>query len=90
MLMPMVKRGTVTVDIAGTIQRMDDKLGFNSDKLGWIHTGELILSVLIRIDKLSCRWFKFFFPVGIGKISWTNKEIQGQIYSFLLLIIICN
>ena len=56
--MPMVKRGTVTDDIAGTIQRMDDKLGFNSDKLGWVHTGELILSVL----RLFCSLFKFFVP----------------------------
>lgn len=43
MLMPMVKRGTVTDDIVETIKRMDDKLGFNSDKLGWIHTGKLKL-----------------------------------------------
>ncbi|CAB4389749.1 unnamed protein product [Rhizophagus irregularis] len=58
MLMPMVKRGTVTDDIVETIKRMDDKLGFNSDKLGWIHT-------------------------GIGKISWTTKEIQGNIQAIL-------
>ena len=43
MLMPMVKRGTVTDDIADTIRRMDDKLDFNSDKFGWIHTGKLTL-----------------------------------------------
>ncbi|RIA97218.1 ribosomal protein L1-like protein [Glomus cerebriforme] len=58
MLMPMVKRGTVTNDIIDTIKRMDDKLGFNSDKLGWIHT-------------------------GIGKISWTSEEIQGNIQAIL-------
>ncbi|GBC04045.1 hypothetical protein RclHR1_05490008 [Rhizophagus clarus] len=58
MLMPMVKRGTVTDDIVETIKKMDDKLGFNSDKLGWIHT-------------------------GIGKISWTTKEIQGNIQAIL-------
>jgi len=58
MLMPMVKRGTVTDDIADTIRRMDDKLDFNSDKFGWIHT-------------------------GIGKISWTTKEIQYNIQAIL-------
>ncbi|CAG8504576.1 9018_t:CDS:2 [Funneliformis caledonium] len=58
MLMPMAKRGTVTDDIAGTIQRMDDKHSFNSDKLGWVHT-------------------------GIGKVSWSTKEIQDNIQVIL-------
>jgi len=46
--MPMAKRGTVTDDIAGTIQRMDDKHSFNSDKLGWIHTGKLRLKIFLK------------------------------------------
>ena len=58
MLMPMVKRGTVTDDIAGTIQRMDEKLNFNSDKFGWIHMGKLIL--FIENFKPLCIFVIFF------------------------------
>jgi hypothetical protein len=79
MLMPMVKRGTVTDDIAETIKRMDDKLGFNSDKLGWIHTGKLKL----KSYKERCFTLIIFF-IGIGKISWTTKEIQGIFFLYFV------
>ncbi|CAI2179211.1 3301_t:CDS:10 [Funneliformis geosporum] len=72
MLMPMAKRGTVTDDIAGTIQRMDDKHSFNSDKLGWVHTANTdnIQVVLREIDR-------------IGKDQGIKSSKKGMITGFI-------
>ncbi|KAI8977344.1 ribosomal protein L5 domain-containing protein [Mycotypha africana] len=82
-LMPTVKKGTVTDDIANTVRMSKGSFDFKADKKGVLHTGkEREKKALIFDDVLmnsSCISKHYFVLLGIGRVDFSAEDIEANL-----------